>query len=501
MRRPLTTAAALVLVLAAAPGCADDFLSVTNPNELSQDTYWKTEADALQGLTAVYGQLQSTDRWSWFEMQYTGLNYRADDVRATRLDLPFAAALASFTYSTDNVAIQTIWSDYYRGVFYANQVIENVPGIEMDPARRDQIVGEAKFLRGYYYFVLLNTFRNVPLILETPEGSEDYTPAQATPDDVWAQIEADFRDAAAVLPATPWPAQFAGRVTKGTAQAYLGKAHLFQEQWAEAASAFEAVINGGGYALLDEFADNFNGSHENGAESLFEIQHSAARPNNVTESTPLIPEQAPFALGGWEEFFPSDWLMDLMRTDVTADGEPTERVLATVFFDHPRSEMLGTPYAEVEGDLGPEKVFFKKYAYDNDLSGAGQTTRSGINVHLMRYADLLLMHAEALNELGRTGEAASYVNRVRERSGAVPIGAMGQAELRQHIRHVERPLELAMEFTIRWFDLVRWGDVRQTLAEHRKPDAANFQSGRHEYLPIPLSEINVNPSLQQNPGY
>lgn len=487
-----------------ATGC-DDFLVQSNQNELNKDIFWKDKDDAKKGITAAYSQLQADTRWSWFENHYISQNYRTDIIRATRKDLPYAQKIANFTFSTDNKAYAAVWEDYYNGIFYSNQVIKNVSDIsDLSDTQKDAYIAEAKFLRGYYYLSLVTLFKNIPLVTTVPENSDDYYADQADPEKVWQQIISDFKDAKNTLPSS-YSSENEGRATKWAAQGYLGKAYMFRGEYDNADDEFKNIIDKGGFSLLNDFTDNFNGSSENGSESLFEIQHTSKRPNGFTESTPLYNEQAPGAMGGWEEFFPSDWAFNLMMDDTTTSGKLSDRVMGTVFFDHPDSKADGTYYSSIKGDLGGEKRFFKKYLYSNDISD-GTLSRSGMNVHLMRYADILLLYAEALNELDQTGTAIPYVNKVRSRAGSAPISGLNKQQLRTHLRQVERPLEFAMEYGIRWFDLARWNknsslSIKNVLTNHSKPDAANFEQGKHELYPIPLSEMNKNEKLNQNPNY
>ena len=377
----------------------------------------------------------------------------------------------------------------------------------MSDAEKSSIIAEAKFLRGLYNFQLLIAFENIPLITSTPSTPEDFFVFQSTPNEVWAQIEKDFGDAKQGLPSN-WEGADIGRATKYTATAYLGKAFLFQEKFTEAVAEFNTVISSGVYNLLPNYADNFNGLGENSAESVFEIQWSADRSNGNDERHPFNFEVTPGALGGWELYYPSDWLFTEMQNDLTDNSEFSDRVYASIFFDDPSSEMsdryegVNKSYDEVRNDLS-HPIYFKKYTADYDLS-----FYNGINIHLMRYADVLLMQAEALNEIDQTSTALDLVNQVRERSNATLLSGLSKDQLRDQIRHHERPVELAMEYTIRWFDLYRWAKgsanhepISQTLTDHDKPFAENFVDGKHDIFPIPLSEMNINENLVQNPGY
>lgn len=495
----------LLIVLLFSLSC-DDFLEQENLQQLTEDSFWQNSDDARSGLIAAYASLQSHtgSKWTFFEHLYIGVTWKADDILNAPTD--YGKSIADFTNGTDDVTFTSFWRSNYTGIAYANQVIENVPGIAaMSDDEKNAIVAEARFLRGLYYFHLVVGFENVPLITTVPRSPDDFFVSQTTPEAIWAQIEEDFTAARNGLPEDH--GEDLGRATRHTATAYLGKTYLFQEKFTEAISMFNEVIDGP-YSLLPNYADNFNGQGENGSESVFEIQWSGDRSNGNDERHPFNFEVTPGALGGWELYYPSDWLFTEMQADQTESGEFSDRVYASIFFDDPNSEMsdryagINRSYDEVRDDLS-HPVYFKKYSDDFDLS-----FYNGININLMRYADVLLMQAEALNEEGQTAEALELVNQVRTRSNAAPLATMTQSDLRQQIRHHERPVELSMEYTIRWFDLYRWSKstvapepISQTLADHDKPFAENFRDGVHDIFPIPLSEININENLQQNNGY
>ena len=486
----------------------NDFLDQKNVQELTEESFWQNADDARKGIVAAYSALQAYDgsKWTFFEQMYIAVTWKADDILNAPTD--YGKSLASFTNGTDDITFSSFWRSNYAGISYANQVIENVPNIEsMSEAEKNAIVAEAKFLRGLYNFHLLIAFENIPLITSTPKTPEDFFVSQTTPETVWTQIEADFTDAKAGLPAS-WDGGDLGRATRHTATAYLGKAYLFQEKYTQAISELGAVISSGAYSLLPNYADNFNGQGENSSESVFEIQWSGDRSNGNDERHPFNFEVTPGALGGWELYYPSDWLFSEMQQDLTDTDEFSDRVYASIFFDDPNSEMsdryagVNKTYAEVKNDLS-HPIYFKKYTEDFDLS-----FYNGININMMRYADVLLMQAEALNENNQTAEALALVNQVRQRSKAKDLVGLSKEQLRDQIRHHERPVELSMEYTIRWFDLYRWSKgstgtepISQTLTDHDKPFADNFDDNKHDIFPIPLSEININENLVQNPGY
>ncbi|WP_411029282.1 RagB/SusD family nutrient uptake outer membrane protein [Spongiimicrobium sp. 3-5] len=497
----------IFLVMGLLSSCSDDFVEVPNKEDLSESSFWKTDQHALQALTATYAAMHSAtgSKWAFFEEIYTAKTYRADDVTNNTAET-YSRATASFNNTTEESGPFNIWQACYTGIGRANQVIQNVPEIEaVSEADRNVIVAEAKFLRALNYFWLVTAFENVPLVTTFDTNPENLFPAQAAPAEIWAQIETDLKEAEGNMLASH-SSEWIGRATTGSAKALLGKVYLFQEKWTEAEAKFAEVV-GMDYSLLPNYEDNFNGSSENGPESVFEIQFSGDRTGDNDERQVFNFQVSPYAFGGWELFYPSQWLVDEMKTDVDGGGNISERVYESIFFDDPNSEMYSRgdeavrPYSEVASELNHPK-YFKKYAFNQDTN-----FYNGTNLVLIRFADVLLMYAEALNENGKTNEAIIEINKVRERGGAAPLGAMAQDALRTQIRHHERPVELAMEYGIRWFDLYRWQkgstateSIKTTLQDHGKPFAENFQD-KHILFPIPLQELNINQNLNQNPGW
>ncbi|MFT4024265.1 MAG: RagB/SusD family nutrient uptake outer membrane protein [Flavihumibacter sp.] len=508
----------LGLSLLAGSGCSKDFLEKENKKELSGASFWKTREQALQAITATYAALQSAtgDKWTWFEETYVASEYKTDEMMNNKAE-GYGKSLQSFSYTTDESGFTNFWHMCYAGINRANQCIENIPNVSsnaqtgLTDEEKAELVAEAKFLRAHFYLLLQSYFTNIPLVTATAKNNAEFYAASAKPEEVWQLIEADLTEAAAHLPGER-DDQTLGRATKYTAFGYLGKALLFQEKFEAANTAFASVIGSGKYHLLDQYENNFNGLSENGPESLFEIQFSADRTNGNDERTPMAWEVGAYALNGWELFYPSEWLATELKKDKRTDGGYSDRVYGTMFFDDPQSvaPVVDEPgvvksYASIRNDLNHD-IYFKKYSTPTDLADNG--SYSGININLMRYADVLLMQAEALNERGMTADALTLVNQVRARSKAAALGAMSQDELRQQIRHHERPCELSMEYCIRWPDLYRWANsknapekIKSVLTAHQHEFAGNFIDGKHDIYPVPLSEINKNPNVQQAPNW
>ncbi|SHH72241.1 Starch-binding associating with outer membrane [Chryseolinea serpens] len=498
---------AMLAILFMASSCSD-YLEVPNKGNLTNDSFWQTEQHVQQGLTAAYSALASWDgsKWTFFEEVFLGMVIRTDEV-SNNASSGYAGKLASFTNTADETTASNNWLTRYAGIARANQVIQNTPNV---PGLTDELkkayIGEAKFLRALNYFYLVCSFEKVPMVTVFETDFEKLIPSQAATSEIWALIESDLKEAEATVPATQAEA-WTGRATKWSAKALLGKAYLFQEKWSDAAAKFKEVVEQGPYSLLPNYADNFNGVGENGVESVFEIQFSGDRNGGVDKRQPINWEITPAALDGWELFSASDWILDEMKTDLTAGNAYSDRVYESLFFDDPNStirrptETDPIPYADVKGSLTFPQ-YFKKYNAWTDKQG----DYVGTNVSLIRYADVLLMYAEALNENGNTADAIDAINTVRARANAKPLdNTFTKETLRTQIRHHERPCELSMEYGIRWMDLYRWSkgstateSMKTTLTTHGKVFAGNFVEGKHEISPIPASEISLNKNLVQN---
>jgi len=492
--------------------CSNNFLDLKNESQLSSESFWKTKEQVNQAVIACYAGLQTYegDKWTFFEEVWTTMNYRGDDIDNNPSE-PYGREVANFTVKTDNSGTLNIWRTWYAIIGRSNQIITNVPLVdvkEVSENEKNNFVAEAKFLRALSYMYLEVYFENVPLVTTFEKDESKMYPSQAKPSDVWNLVEEDLKFAEANLPESYDGANL-GRATKWTAKAFLGKVYLAREKWDLARDKFAEVVNSHVYGLVPDFNNVFDGSNENGIESVFEVQFSADRSNGNDERTPINFEGVPYELGGWQLYFASGWILDELKKDKKNDGTYSDRVYGTVFFDDPGSTMFNletdnwVSYADYKA-LGGSRIFHKKYNYAVD-----RQNYIGTNIHLLRYADVLLMFAEALNETGKTADAIANINLVRERSRASDLPmTMNQSALRTQIRHHERPAELAIEMGIRWFDLYRWGkgntakeSIKSTLTLHGKPFISNYNEPKHDLLPIPEYEINTNPNLVPNPGY
>jgi len=486
----------LIALMFLSISCEKDFLTVVDRNRVTPDIYWKTKDECLASLASVYASLQIPwwGRWGTTEIAWTAQNYRADEI-GIRDDRQAWVDINTFRNIPGNLTTDYTWFFCYQGIFFANQCLKYFPLSSMSDADKTQLMAEARFLRAFEYYLLVNYFRNVPLVTEVPESREDYFPSQATPQAVWAQIEDDLTFAKQNLPANaPEP----GRATRGAAAALLGKAHMQQLDWAAASTAFAEVINGGQYSLVADYGSLFTGLNDNSSESVFAIQYSLQKPKGIEECQPI-----PMNLysDGWNENWPAEWLVQQYLMDTTATGAYSQRAWGSIAFNKNDPKDMPAPFTEADTQ---NKALWKKYCY-NDASWPADNYTVPTDLHVIRYADVLLSYAEAQNELGNTASAITEINKVRARAGVVPLTAgMTQQAVRTHLREFERPVELALE-NIRWLDLLRWDDmqagtIKSIFIAHGRRVAANY-TDTYKYYPIPLTDINTNINLVQNPGY
>lgn len=498
--------------------CNGDLLNQVNTNTVSTGTFWKEEGDVALAVNGMYHPITNT--FFWGRIIHTGAILRSDVFNIR----PFGpnTAMSTFQGGPGSARWATeIWQEPFKTIFRANAVLENTTSTNVpDETARNGYLGQAYFMRAFANWYLLNLFGNIPLVTATAKGNEDFFPNQSSAEDVWKQIEADLTEAANRLPDT-WSDGNLGRPTSGAATALLGKSFLYQGKWSDAENAFQQVIDGGRYSLLpaEMYEDNFSEINENNSESVYELQFVGQSAFAWGVDIPMTGnmgnfhiDYAPPAKSPDQSHYVNTWVKDLFE----ANGD-TIRRNATLAYDYPGSTGYGgVPFTEdftAEIDLanteGMEPIYSRKYAgldigirADVDFLG----TNVGNNWRIIRYADVLLMMAEALNEQGKTAEAEPYLNQVRSRANVNAKTGLDQTAMRQALIE-ERVLELTGE-SHRFFDLVRWGLADDYLGENslhgsnpKSLSGGVFQSGKHELVWIPQSEISANSNLDQNPGY
>jgi hypothetical protein len=467
-----------------------EVLDRTPQGEFTLDNYFKTEDHAVQSVNAIYNQLRE---WQVHVFSFIGMtDIVSDDSEKGSFpsDGFFLQEVEDFEFTASNTAPLSVWAGYYDGVFRANLAIERIPTVpEMDEDLRARLLGEARTLRAYFYFNLVRWFGDVPLILEP--FPEDFVISRTDKEAVYAQIIADLEAGTTVLPTkSAYPSADLGRVTKGTAEALLAKVQLTRGNYQSAFDNALAVINSNQYSLFPSYTRIFSRTGENGSGSIFEVQTAAyeiggggSQYNEVqgVRGTPNL---------GWGFNNPSDDLISAFEP-----GDPRRE--ATILYV---GEVLPDGSDVVTGDDNIVGERFNQKAFVVEHPG-GNGNGPG-NIRIYRYADLLLIAAEALNELDRSGEALPYLNQVRARARGnnnnilQDVTTTNQNDLRTAILR-ERRAELALE-QHRWFDLVRTGRAAAVMQALGK----NFVVGKHELFPIPQGEIDLSEgALEQNSGY
>lgn len=483
-------------------GCQAKFLDVDPRATQVESNYYRNATEVFNGLVAAYDPMgwEGTKNYGNFAC----LNAASDDCYGgggSSSDVPFLNTINAFQLDAANGPQIDFWEKGFAGVARTNTILEklqiDVPGLTS--AVKGRYVAEAKFLRAYYYFELVRLFRNVPLFTASLPKESIYDVKQATPEAIYAQIEKDLTESIAEtnLPDKVTTATEGGRVTRGMAQAVLGKVYLYEKKWAEAAKQL-ADVNGTpgatnkyGYQLLPKFSDIFRPDNKFSAESIIEIGHTS-QAASVFGNTALVEGLVASKMFGPRSYnglyYYSGWggcpitpeLYNLLKKDPRFDATVAD-VAALV------KDKKGT-YLPGYQDTG---YFIQKYAPLKTFESKGAGT-SAVNYPQnyieMRLADTYLMEAEALVQSGgNSTRAAALLNAVRARVGLAAVTAT-----LDNIYN-ERRLELATEGH-RFYDLVRTGMATTALA------SSGFVTGKHEVLPIPLPELN-NTKLVQNPNY
>ena len=487
MKNIKTIFTAGVIILLSASSCTKDFLDRAPISQMNGNNFYKTADDMKNALSAAYAGLQTGGLY-YSSMHVIG-DMRSDNTEITN---PNAGSDLVAVDNFQNLATTSIsgttWAGHYQAIQSVNIVIEKIEAVNMDAGLKARYTAEAKFLRGLMYFNLVRIFGDVPLVTKVINNpQEGYTYSRNPSAEVYAQIVTDLADAEAVLPHEFTGADI-GRATKGAAAALLGKVYLTQKRWDLAAPQLKKVIDNVGlnkYQLLPTYAGVFGIANENNRESIFEVQF---KKGSAGEGSPYTNQFAPIGSG----------------TAVVSIGNPLGQNIPTADMSNAYEANDARKVASMRNSyvLGANTVqhnYIVKY-----LGVPAANLDSDNNWIVLRYADVLLMYAEALNEQGYVadGPAFTYLNQVRLRAGLLiktsnnanlALRIVNQAAFRLAIEQ-ERRVELAFEGH-RWFDLIRTDRAVTVMA------GKGIQS-HHVLFPIPQSQIDINPSLiKQNPGY
>ncbi len=564
---------AIVLMIS----CSEEFTETPAVGALS-DAALQNEVGVDLLLTSAYSTLDGENKKGGADWHKSGDNWWMDVISddahkgSTDGDQADLFLLETFDWTGANPYTEGKWKAIFAGVNRANAVLDLISKIEGGDFANQ--IAEAKFLRGHYNFELQKMFGNVPYIsLENFQATEFNQP-NAGP--IWSEIEADFQAAIDALPASQGDV---GRPTSMAAKAFLGKTMLYQGKYAGALTLLNEVINSGEYSLLDEFADNFRAAGDNSVESIFSIQFTADAGQSLNGNRgATLNWSGPFGCCGFYQ--PTQDLVNAYQTDgglplldtynqsdvandyglisfevddegeqiLDSDGNPIPTAFSmhsgtldprldyTVgrrgieyngYGEHPGKAWIRSAFVDISGPYSPKKHIYQKDETGNQGTGAWGQQRSGINYHIMRFADVLLMAAEAAVETGDMAMAMDYVNQVRSRAkgstyvqsadggdaanySVEPYASFSDQTMARKAVRFERRLEFGMEGH-RLFDIRRWGvgaDVMDAYATNESRTITSFAGDSRSYdskfdiFPIPTAAIDLSSgSLSQNPGY
>lgn len=471
-----------ILIVATLFSSCKKFLEEDPKSQVDISNYYKTETDAISAVNSIYAYLNSISTGStagvYHSTFWVTAGLASDEMQNNQLAAPQFDQLATFTYNSQNTALEEIWAMHYKTITIANIAIDRIPGIEMNPDLKARLIGEAKFLRGLMYFNMVRMFGRIPLVVsETTE----LTPPSTETDAIYQQIITDLSDAAGALPLSYTAGNGRGRATQGAANAILAKVYLTIGDWQNAASYAKKVIDSNQYQLWEDFADVFKLSSRNGKEAIFSVGFGDAGGAIIFwEAGQFQVRLLPIELGtegvknaqGWQ--IPTQYVYDSYDAD--------DRRRAVTFI----TEAAGNPI----------RPYIQKY-WDRDAEPTGNESSNDFPV--IRYADVLLIYAEANNELDNPGVAHEYINMVRKRArfdgtthlNTVPdYAGLSKDQFREAMLE-ERKLEFVAEGQ-RWFDLVRMNKL-STEVPKAKPGVT---PGAEQVLfPIPQREVDLNPNL------
>ena len=481
MKNPNYIIIACVMFLTFVSCDDNEFLDV-QPSKETPEQALSSPTAATELVNAIYNKFLDFNESSFSWIGVTSITSddadKGSDPGDTGADKHLLDAL---TFTSTSPSFNEVWEGNYQGIARANQALKFLPDLDIEEDLRTRLIGESKFLRAEFYFRLVRMFGGVPLIDKVPniQNQDDINAAntRVSKEDIYAFITSDLNDAIEGLPVSYNSADL-GRATKGAALTLLAKVNMYQGNWQQVLELTNEVM-GLGYSLTPVYEDIWKEIGENNSESIFEIQGRGETPNKGVQG--YFVTQGARGAGGW------GWGFNTPTEDLTNFYEEgDERKDATIIF---RGETLWDDFLVAETVSNP-RYNQKAYVSRTMESFNGGDWESNKNVRILRYAEVLLMNAEAAINVG--GDAKTPLNMVRSRAG---LESLENVTLMDVWR--ERRAELAFEHD-RYFDLVRQGRAGVVLRAHGK----NFVDGKHELFPIPQAQIDLSDGqLMQNPGY
>ena len=541
----------LALVATLAFTSCEDFLTEEIRGQQNLDTYFSDIESCEAYITGCYQDITCGGWWNintvWLLSEMCSDDAWMGNTSQSQSDY---ISLAHYQGSgASNGPISNFWQYRYKAILRCNVAIERIAQMDLvDTERQNQLIAEARFLRGYFYFELVRNFGGVPLMTSFSDPAEVQGITRASTEETYAFIEEDLLAAAEVLPGRNEAE--VGRATRGAALGLLGKVYLYQEKWEKARDVLKTVIDSKEYDLLPEFGQVWDVEYDNSIESLFEVQYEYDETLAVGGSLSVVTGSRNGPGDGWS------WCQPTANLEQAyIDAGDTVRLKWTIIKSG-CTEIAGenrfNEFVENNSTVANADELIEQYGWDqncyiidpalhksariirkyflplDDRPEVYNTDKSPLNHRILRFADVLLMYAEACNELGQDNDAQEALNRVRTRAKMASVTATG-TQLRDAIR-LERRLELAFEQN-RLYDIRRWKDdsgqpviasilgpngsfvqwnmneaTRDPLEWSNQGESSDkgitFDVNRDMVFPIPLYEITMsNGSIEQNPGW
>ncbi|PWV45200.1 RagB/SusD family nutrient uptake outer membrane protein [Chitinophaga sp. S165] len=491
----------LTAVLTGITSC-DSYLDVKPQGQIDQEASALDPATAQKLVIGVYNTMWEGDMHGFAFVQMTNIaSDDADKGSSTGDDMPNSGALDNLTMDASVGTLNNIWRLFFLGVSRANQALSSLEGSTLDETLKNQLMGEVRFLRAYFYFELVRFFGGVPLIdkVITPQEANSATyQTKATEDAVYGLIISDLEYGVTNLAIKGGPNSAVGRATKGAAAGMLAKVMLYRQNWQRAFSLSDSVITQkvGAYGLADNYFEIFREEGANNEESLFEVQTGinsaceAAIANFAECQAPRAGGKFGWADLGWGFGTPSQSLLNEYD-----DGDLREA--ATVMTINPNGTFLFDGFRIPSRDsVENDRYNYKSYHSQIDESNCGNRGRLPKNLRILRLAEVHLIHAEAALALNNSGAAIADINALHPRAGLGPVGSV----TRESIWH-EKRVEMAMEYD-RFFDLIRQDKLQPGRAAAAFTAHGKTFNARNRVFPIPQRQIDLGGgNLVQNDGY
>ncbi len=488
------------LLLIVVSSC-EKFLDEEMQGDYPVTEFLSSASDVELAVTAAYNCLTyaNTNNRNWVFATIASDDAVKGGIAGDQADIQL---IDDFIIDSDNGNLEMLWALYYEGITRANFVIDGIRNVAMDQNLKNRYIAECKFLRAYYYFWLSNVYGDLPVVLE-PKNPDELQISASSRSYIFENVI--IADLKAITQSHSLPVSYGstnvGRATLGAALGLLAKAYLFMENWTEAANAAQAVVDLGIYGLEDIYSHNFNVNYSNNSESVFTVQHLSAQDPALGNS--LNQWFAPRANNGYGFNVPVQAFVDAFESN--QDGIVDPRLTYTVGMEG----HIWTDGQMFDPDWSPTGYMQKKFIQPLSEIPKELKADADIDYTFMRYSEIYLILAEALNENGQTSEALVWLNKVRERArnsflydesldhyGSVPEGLLpdikstDQSLVRDAVRH-ERRVELGFEMH-RYFDVIRYG----RLYANKVFEGTAFNYDQNKFFPYPQSELDTNHELK-----